>query len=211
MLYQREMINYEKLRKDQKKEEKYRKTSNYKFKKEILNWWENYRGLWYWRRDLDKSFAAYMQLDISPFEYVDGCADESFKITGFAIHQDLRGIGLGTHVFDGICRAADRTGSSLFLCAIEFELEFSDDPKETIDRLQDTGCGFSQPFLDSEIRPKSRYLQNWYINKFNFQRCKIPKSNYVFGSKYLEKKACLVRISENAKPEFKDQIKKYIR
>ena len=194
----------------EKKLEKYRKTSNYRFNNSLKDWWSSYKHHYYWETDSDRQFAAYITTESGPYDLIDGLKDEVIKFTAYAIHQDFRGNGLGTSLFDSVCRSADRTGCSIYLVANGFNVNFKDDAKEMLNCMDEYGCGFSEHLFEDDIRVSSRRLQNWYIDKFNFQRCKTP-DYHIFGHDYLKKKAQLIRISENANDDFRQKIKAFIK
>lgn len=204
-------LNNEKWRKEKKTEEKYRKTSLYRMKKEINVWWTRKEEYYYHYTDLNKEYVSYFSVDPHPFMFVEELKDEVMKITAFAIRQDFRGNGRGSFIFKRMCEDADKAGCCLYLVAKPYEVSFSDEPEEHIRRLKDYGFGFSELYSDDDIKSGSKRLQNWYMNNFDFQRCKSPTSCTYFQNKYLEKKAQLIRIPDTASPEVKEQLKKYVR
>lgn len=113
-------------------------------------------------------------------------------------------------MFESVCRDADRTGCCIYLVANGFNVSFKDDAKAMLDCMDDYGCGFSEHLFEDDIRASSRQLQNWYINKFNFQRCVTP-DYHIFGHSYLKKKAQLIRISENVDENVRKTLKKFLR
>ncbi len=174
-------------------------------------WWQKYLHHYYWRRERDKKYCAYLTTQYSPFIGDDLLTDEVIKIIAFAVHEDVRGQRVGAYLMDGICSMADRTGCSIYLVSSSFDIKFRDDPIEMLDCLDSWGCGFSEIYNREEVRKKSRRLQHWYIDKFDFRRCKLDKHQVVFQNKYLEKKGQLLRISENAKPEVREKLNQYCR
>ena len=205
------VTNNESWRKQKKKEEKYRKTSLYRMKKEINVWWSRREEYYYHYTDLNKEYVSYFSVDPHPFTLIEELKDEIMKITAFAVHQDFRNRGIGDYLFKGLCRDADKAGCCLYLVAKPYEVSFSNEPEEHIRRLKDYGIGFSELYSKDEIRKGRRKLQSWYMNEYDFQRCNSPTDYCYFENKYLEKKAQLIRIPDTASPEVKEQLKKYLR
>ena len=92
-----------------------------------------------------------------------------------------------------------------------FDVQFKEEPKLTLDLMDDYGIGFSEDSWGPTVRKKSLRLQHWYINNFCFQRCTYPEHTCTFRNKYLEKIAQLIRIPYTAKPEVKEKLEKYTR
>lgn len=211
MMFDNYKTELEKRIKEEKKEEKYRKSPKNLFKKELNIWWSKWQEHYYWRRTKDNKFAAYMTVCFSPFDFVEELENQSIKIVAFAVHEELREQGVGKYLFDGICRDADLAGCAIYLVANAFNVRFLEEPKKHLDFLTDHGIGFSEIFFQDELRQRSKRLQNWYINNFGFQRCTYPQHTCVFKNRYLEKKAQLIRIPDTAKPEVKEKLKKFTR